>query len=241
MPEFKLKDAYGKEKTFNRDVIFVEDTDGNLVQFTEGSGDLPAVLQPLEVTENGTYNPPEGVDGFSPVTVAVPEPEIKLQDKTITENGTYSADSGFDGLGKVLVEIASGGGGRFVAQEIAFTASSYSQTIEHNLGTIPIMAVIRLSTTVATADRNSNYIIYASGFSSEVVNGWETTAYQSYITWKTTTSDYFAGSLKYTIDYERDSYPITQATAESITIGNGSYMLYSGKFYRLYLVGIVTE
>ena len=30
-----------------------------------------AVIQPLSVTQNGTYNPPSGVDGYSPVTVNV--------------------------------------------------------------------------------------------------------------------------------------------------------------------------
>lgn len=32
-----------------------------------GSG----VVQPLSVTQNGTYNPPSGVDGYAPVTVNV--------------------------------------------------------------------------------------------------------------------------------------------------------------------------
>lgn len=36
----------------------------------EGSGGS-AVVQPLNATENGTYNPPSGVDGFAPVTVNV--------------------------------------------------------------------------------------------------------------------------------------------------------------------------
>lgn len=30
-----------------------------------------AVIQPLSVTENGTYRPSSGVDGFGPVTVNV--------------------------------------------------------------------------------------------------------------------------------------------------------------------------
>lgn len=35
-------------------------------------GTIPnAVVQPLEVTENGTYTAPDGVDGYSPVTVNV--------------------------------------------------------------------------------------------------------------------------------------------------------------------------
>jgi hypothetical protein len=40
---------------------------------------------------------------------------INNQDLTITENGTYTADSGYTGLGTVTVEVASGGGGDFVA------------------------------------------------------------------------------------------------------------------------------
>lgn len=38
----------------------------------ETSGSEPAVIEALVVTENGTYTPNEGVDGFSPVTVEVP-------------------------------------------------------------------------------------------------------------------------------------------------------------------------
>lgn len=36
-------------------------------------GSVPAVIQALEVTTNGTYNAPEGVDGYAPVTVNVPQ------------------------------------------------------------------------------------------------------------------------------------------------------------------------
>ena len=35
------------------------------------SGGGGAIIEPLEVTENGTYTPPEGVDGYSPVSVSV--------------------------------------------------------------------------------------------------------------------------------------------------------------------------
>ena len=76
--------------------------------------DIPAVIQPLEVTANGTYTAPHGVDGYSPVVVAVPEREITLQDKEITENGSYTADDGYDGLGTVVVNVESAGGGVIV-------------------------------------------------------------------------------------------------------------------------------
>ena len=52
-----------------------------------GGGGAAPVIQALSVTENGTYTAPSGVDGYSPVTVQVPNPSsgsIRL-----TENGTY--------------------------------------------------------------------------------------------------------------------------------------------------------
>lgn len=41
--------------------------DARSVQWGGGS----AVVQPLSVTQNGTYNPPSGVDGYAPVSVSV--------------------------------------------------------------------------------------------------------------------------------------------------------------------------
>ena len=64
-----LKDPYGIDKTYDHDKIFVRNEKGELVQFTQGAGG--AVLEPLEVTENGVYNPPAGVDGFGSVAVRV--------------------------------------------------------------------------------------------------------------------------------------------------------------------------
>jgi hypothetical protein len=34
-----------------------------------------AAIEPLTATGNGVYSPPEGVEGYSPVTVAIPEYE----------------------------------------------------------------------------------------------------------------------------------------------------------------------
>lgn len=36
------------------------------------SGSDP-VIEPLTATDNGTYTSPEGVNGYNPVTVAIPE------------------------------------------------------------------------------------------------------------------------------------------------------------------------
>ena len=89
------------------------------------------IIQALEVTENGTFSVSEGVHGFNPVNVAVPErydegfkdgythgyeigyPEgysasqktIILQEKSVTENGEVTADYGFTALSKVNVNV----------------------------------------------------------------------------------------------------------------------------------------
>jgi len=49
----------------------IYDTTENNSVTVNVSGGGSAVVQPLNVTQNGTYNPPSGVDGFSPVTVSV--------------------------------------------------------------------------------------------------------------------------------------------------------------------------
>lgn len=56
-----------------------------------GSGEPPNI-QPLTVTENGTYTVSGDVDGYSPITVNVPSSGggiVPSGTKQITENGTY--------------------------------------------------------------------------------------------------------------------------------------------------------
>ena len=77
--------------------------------------DMPAKVRSIEtidanlgektITENGTYLPSDDeVDGYSEVTVNVPEKELST--KTITENGTYSAeDDDVDGYSEVTVNV----------------------------------------------------------------------------------------------------------------------------------------
>ncbi len=70
---------------------------------SEGGGREP-VVQSLNVTANGTYNAPSGVDGYDPVTVNVLS---TLVEKTITQNGTYDpADDNADGYSSVTVNVA---------------------------------------------------------------------------------------------------------------------------------------
>lgn len=59
---------------------------------TLNAAEAAPVVQALTISENGTYTVPEGVDGYSPITVEVPVPEGYLKPsgtKTITANGSY--------------------------------------------------------------------------------------------------------------------------------------------------------
>ena len=71
MSKFYLKDWHGKEKEFTDEKIFVRGENGELIQFTQGEGDKPPVLQEKTITENGEYTADEGFDGLAKVLVAV--------------------------------------------------------------------------------------------------------------------------------------------------------------------------
>lgn len=59
-----------------------------LVENTPDGGDAP-VINPLSVTANGTYTAPSGVDGYSPVTVNVPQGVFPSGSVTLTAEDTY--------------------------------------------------------------------------------------------------------------------------------------------------------
>ena len=63
------------------------------------------VLEPLSVTANGTYEPEEGVDGYSDVSVQVPERQPVTESLSVTENGTYEPSEGVDGYDRVTVNV----------------------------------------------------------------------------------------------------------------------------------------
>ena len=51
-----------------------------------------SVIEPLAITENGTYTAPEGVDGYSPISVDVPVPEGYIAPSgtlEVTKNGEH--------------------------------------------------------------------------------------------------------------------------------------------------------
>ena len=63
------------------------------------------VLESLSVTANGTYEPEEGIDGYSDVSVQVPERIPVTESLSVTENGTYEPEEGIDGYSDVTVNI----------------------------------------------------------------------------------------------------------------------------------------
>ena len=67
--------------------------------------EIPAILEELNVTSNGTYTPPEGVDGFSKVTVDVPDIPPVLSELSVAQNGIYLPDQGVDGFYRVNVDV----------------------------------------------------------------------------------------------------------------------------------------
>ena len=58
----------------------------------EGSTPVEPVIVSANFTENGTYNVPEGTDGYNPVTVEVPQTTVTSL--SVTGNGTYTAPEG---------------------------------------------------------------------------------------------------------------------------------------------------
>ena len=64
----------------------------NLPDVGSGGEVVEPIIEPLTITENGTYTAHDGVDGYSPVVVDVPIPDGYIQPsgtKEITENGIY--------------------------------------------------------------------------------------------------------------------------------------------------------
>lgn len=78
-----------------------ETLEGEVNGFIKQLGGKPKLLN-LDVTENGTYTPPEGYDGYDEVSVDI---EPTLDTLSVTENGTYTPPEGVDGYNEVVVDV----------------------------------------------------------------------------------------------------------------------------------------
>lgn len=63
------------------------------------------VIQEKNITANGIYTVPSGVDGYSPINVSVPIPEPNLTQLEATSNGTYLPQLGYAGFDEVIVNV----------------------------------------------------------------------------------------------------------------------------------------
>lgn len=73
----------------------------------DAGGSVAPVIESLSVTENGTYVVPDGVDGYSPVTVEVPIPDgyiLPSGTLEVTENGVHDVTAYAD----VNVDVEGG-------------------------------------------------------------------------------------------------------------------------------------
>ena len=82
-------------KTGKTNKLTLDEMPTEIASIETGGGTVPAdpIIEALSVTENGTYTAPDGVDGYSPVTVNVPIPDgyiVPSGTKNVTENGTHS-------------------------------------------------------------------------------------------------------------------------------------------------------
>lgn len=75
------------------------------------AGSTP-VINSLSVTENGTYTAPSGVDGYSPITVNVPQGVTPTGTKqiSITENGTTTEDVTNYASAEITVNVSGSSG-----------------------------------------------------------------------------------------------------------------------------------
>ena len=89
--EVSIKSGIEAECSIGREVIVEVHDDVN--------------LESLNVTANGNYEPPEGVDGFSNVTVSVPERIPVTESLSVTQNGLYEPSEGIDGYDSVTVAV----------------------------------------------------------------------------------------------------------------------------------------
>lgn len=83
-----------RAKTGKTNKLTLDEMPTEIASIEGGGGTTPAnpIIEPLSVTENGTYTAPNGVDGFSPIEVNVPIPDGYIKPNgtlNITKNGTY--------------------------------------------------------------------------------------------------------------------------------------------------------
>lgn len=129
-----------------------------LVENTPDGGDTP-VINSLSVTANGTYTAPSGVDGYSPVTVNVPQGITPTGNINITENGTYDVTE----YAEAVVNVEGGGdlpSDVFISEFIPTSGEASIEFSASEIGFVPNLTMFRAIDFV-TATTYSKWTIVA--------------------------------------------------------------------------------
>lgn len=139
-----------------------------------GGGGGGGTIESLTVTQNGVYTASGGVDGYSPVTVEVPDPPAPvLIEKTITQNGVYDPeDDNADGYSMIDVEVP-------VVDVIEFTANTNdTYTAPAGKAYSPVTVAVSPNVSSKSIDANGTYTASSEnldGYSSVTVTVPQTT------------------------------------------------------------------
>lgn len=143
----------------------------NAIAIANGGTTRPPVLEQLNATENGTFTPSTGVDGFNPVNVDV-QPNLQTKSVEITSNGqsTVVADSSFDGIESldinVNVPIPT-----FTTEELTATNNgTYTPSTDGYSKVTVNVPIPTFQTEELNATRNGTYTPSTDGYSKVSVN-----------------------------------------------------------------------
>lgn len=118
---------------------------------TAGSEAPDPVVQSLEVTENGTYEAPNGVTGYTPVSVNVPIPDgyiVPAGELGITENGVYDVTK-YASVEVSLPATGSGSSGQYAEGTVTVAAEVSELTVE--VGFVPDIFIATVTGLSATS------------------------------------------------------------------------------------------
>lgn len=120
---------------------------GELMVYDDDTVTLVGALavEPLNVTENGTYEATAPQSGFNPVTVNVPSSAPVINSIRISEDGTYTAPEGVDGYSPIVVDVGGGSIADIVSlvdnkNVTSATGQTASVTTEEDYSAVAIVA-----------------------------------------------------------------------------------------------------